>query len=138
MQSLVSRLSSGDQAMDSHVFSDPEEGLHWCRANEPDLIIVDYMMPGMDGIQFIRLCRSTPHLRELPILMVTAAAEREVRYTALEAGATDFLTKPIDRNEFMPRVRNMIRLRQHMLSGARQAAGRRSARSHRGSSSARA
>ncbi|MDQ8023084.1 MAG: response regulator [Moraxellaceae bacterium] len=120
MQSLVGRLATAEQPIDCQVFSEPEVGLAWCQANRPDLIIVDYMMPGMDGIDFIRHCRQTEHLRELPILMVTAAAEREVRYGALDAGATDFLTKPIDRNEFLPRVRNMMRLRAHMTAiGAR-------------------
>lgn len=117
MQSLVKRL--GD--CECSVFSEPEEGLAWCLANVPDLIIVDYMMPRMDGIEFIRRCRSTPSLADQPILMVTAAAEREVRYAALEAGATDFLTKPIDKNEFNPRVRNMLRLRASMVSIARRA-----------------
>lgn len=114
MQSLVSRMSGLDHPPDCHVFTDPVQALAWCKDNRPDLVIVDYMMPGMDGIEFIRHCRNTPHLKDQPILMVTAAAEREVRYTALEAGATDFLTKPIDRNEFLPRVRNMLRLAAHM------------------------
>ncbi|MDO6386008.1 HD-GYP domain-containing protein [Uliginosibacterium sp. 31-12] len=112
MQSLIKRL--GDH--DCLVFSDPELGLAWCLDNAPDLIIVDYMMPRLDGLEFVRRCRATPALRDRPILMVTAAAEKEVRYAALEAGATDFLTKPIDRNEFNPRVRNMLQLRASMAA----------------------
>lgn len=117
MQSLVRRL--GD--CECSVFSEPELGLAWCLDNVPDLVIVDYMMPRMDGIEFIRRCRASPVLRDQPILMVTAAAEREVRYAALEAGATDFLTKPIDKNEFNPRVRNMLRLRANMTAIERRA-----------------
>ena len=117
MQSLVGRL--GDHQC--HTFSNSLDGLTWCSANAPDLIIVDYMMPDMDGLSFIRRCRADDHLRDQPILMVTAAAEREVRYAALEAGATDFLTKPIDKNEFNPRVRNMLRLRASMVAVSRRA-----------------
>jgi response regulator RpfG family c-di-GMP phosphodiesterase len=109
MQSMVKKL--GDH--DCQVFSEPELGLAWCLENEPDLIVVDYMMPRMNGLEFIRSYRSAVK-RETPVLMVTAAAEREVRYAALEAGATDFLTKPIDKHEFSPRVRNMLKLRASM------------------------
>lgn len=117
MQSLVKRLG----AHDCQIFSDAELGLAWCQDNAPDLIIVDYMMPCLDGLEFIRRCRSTPALQERPILMVTAAAERSVRYAALEAGASDFLTKPIDIHEFTPRVRNMLQLRAAMAATTHRA-----------------
>lgn len=117
MQSLVKRL--GDH--DCKVFSEPELGLAWCFAEAPDLIIVDYMMPVMDGMEFIRHCRANENLQNSPILMVTAAADKEVRYAALEAGATDFLTKPIDKNEFNPRVRNMLKLRASMIAETQRA-----------------
>lgn len=118
MQSLVRRL---DGTLESTVFSDPVIGLEWTLENRPDLIIVDYMMPGLDGLEFIRRCRACEALRDRPILMVTAASDREVRYAALEAGATDFLTKPIDRNEFNPRVRNMLALRASMAATSSRA-----------------
>lgn len=117
MQSLVKRL--GDH--DCKAFSEPELGLEWCLSEAPDLIIVDYMMPVMDGLTFIRHCRANEQLKHRPILMVTAAADREIRYAALDAGATDFLTKPIDRNEFNPRVRNMLSLRASMIAETRRA-----------------
>ena len=117
MQSLVRRL--GDH--ECFAFADPVVGLLWCVENTPDLIIVDYMMPTMDGLEFVRRCRAEDCLKDQPILMVTAAAEREVMYAALEAGATDFLTKPIDKNEFNPRVRNMLRLRASMAALNRRA-----------------
>lgn len=117
MKSLVLRLGSHD----CMGFEDPLTGLAWCLENPPDLIIVDYMMPGMNGLEFIRRCRLEPSLSDQPILMVTAAAEKEVRYAALDAGATDFLTKPIDKNEFNPRVRNMLRLRASMSAVSRRA-----------------
>jgi response regulator RpfG family c-di-GMP phosphodiesterase len=117
MESLVRRLGNHE----CFTFSDPRQGLMWCMAHTPDLIIVDYMMPDMDGLEFIRRCRAEDRLKDQPILMVTAAAEREVRYAALEAGATDFLIKPIDKNEFNPRVRNMLRLQASVAAINRRA-----------------
>ena len=96
-------------------FGDPAEGLGWCLDNEPDLIIVDYMMPGIDGLTFIERVRALHDRDDVPILMVTANHERQTRYDALLRGANDFLTKPIDKHEFEPRVRNMLKLRQAHL-----------------------
>ena len=92
-------------------FTSPREGLDWCGAHEPDLIIVDYMMPDLNGIEFIDAVRQFHPADVVPILMVTAAHEKEIRYQSLTAGANDFLTKPIDRHEFDPRVRTMLALR---------------------------
>ncbi len=97
-------------------FTDSARGLQWCIDNDPDLVIVDYMMPAPDGIEFIRRLREVPARHEVPILMVTADHEKEVRYRALETGATDFLTKPVDRIEFTSRARNMLAIRRsHVL-----------------------
>ncbi|HMV52808.1 MAG TPA: HD domain-containing protein [Rhodocyclaceae bacterium] len=96
-------------------FSDPVVALDWCRANDPDLLVVDYMMPVLDGIEFIRQLRAAPGKEHLPMLMVTADHQKEVRYRALESGATDFLTKPLDSIEFVSRVRNMLMLRESHL-----------------------
>lgn len=92
-------------------FLNPIEGLDWCLANDPELIIVDYMMPELNGIEFIKKIRAESSKKDIPILMVTANDNNNVRYEALESGATDFLNKPIDKTEFMIRVRNMLSLR---------------------------
>lgn len=102
-------------------FADARAGLRWCLDNEPDLIIVDYMMPELDGLEFIRRVRERHDHDDVPILMVTADHERSTRYDALHAGANDFLTKPVDRHEFTPRVQNMLRLRQAHLATRRRA-----------------
>ncbi len=118
MEMLVGRVGS------SHAmcFTDPLVALEWCEHNEPDLIIVDYMMPGVDGLGFIRRIRARRDRDDLPILMVTANHERRTRYDALECGANDFLTKPIDPHEFEPRVRNMLKLRKAHLATLDRAA----------------
>ncbi len=116
MQALVGKLADCEPV----PFIDPQEGLAWCQANEPDLVVVDYMMPGLDGVEFIRRFRATPGRDDVPILMVTADHERQTRYDALQSGATDFLNKPVDRNEFQPRVHNMLALRRaHLATRAR-------------------
>lgn len=117
METMVRRLP-GCRAL---PFSDPRPGLSWCESNEPDLIIVDYMMPGLDGLEFIRRVRSCHDRDDVPILMVTANNERRTRYDALESGANDFLTKPIDLHEFEPRVRNMLKLREAHLQTQQRA-----------------
>lgn len=93
-------------------FLSPVEALEWCGTSTPDLVIVDYMMPGMDGVEFIRRFRILDGKLDIPVLMVTANTQVEVRYEALECGANDFLTKPVDKSEFSPRVKNMLALRK--------------------------
>jgi len=97
-------------------FTEPRQALLWCQDETPDLLILDYMMPDLDGLEFIRLFRNLESCAEIPLLMVTADHEKKVRYEALQLGANDFLTKPIDKTEFLVRVSNMLHLRKHHLA----------------------
>lgn len=106
LQALVNKLGDCDPLL----FNESPKGLAWCSENLPELIIVDYMMPEMDGIELISRLRKVAGREETPILMITANDDKDVRYEALQRGATDFLTKPIDRIEFSARVRNMLAL----------------------------
>ena len=94
------------------TFTDPREGLKWCLEGDPDIIILDYVMPGLDGLEFLRTLRAEPTRADVPVLMITASHENGVRYDALNLGANDFLTKPIDRVELLARSRNMLALRR--------------------------
>jgi response regulator RpfG family c-di-GMP phosphodiesterase len=107
MEHLIRRLPD----CTSMLFESSADALAWCARNDPDLVIVDYMMPAPDGMEFAARFRQLPGKAEIPLLMVTANTELEVRYRALEAGINDFLTKPIDRTELLSRARNMLRLR---------------------------
>ena len=100
-----------DEAHEIHAFLDPHQALAHARVADPDLLIVDYMMPELDGIALVQALRAAPRGTDLPVLMVTANDELEVRHRALEAGVNDFLTKPLDRVEFRARMRNMLALR---------------------------
>jgi putative two-component system response regulator len=107
MEHLVGRIEGASP----RTFQDASRGLAWVRDHDPDLVIVDYQMPDVDGVTFIARVRAFPGRADLPLLMVTANTDRELRRAALEIGATDFLHKPVDRAEFTARVRNMLRLR---------------------------
>jgi response regulator RpfG family c-di-GMP phosphodiesterase len=98
------------------AFLDPVQALAYCRKQVPDLVIVDHMMPNMSGVEFIRQFRITSSREDIPVLMVTANDEQQVRYDALESGANDFLTKPLDKIEFRARMRNMLALRASQRS----------------------
>ena len=95
---------------------DPLEALELLEICTPDLIIVDYSMPGMTGAEFTREVRRRPPTFEVPIIVITAYNDRDFRLTALEAGATDFLQSPVDRREFQSRARNLLAFRKQQLS----------------------
>jgi len=109
---LLEKLVAKEDAYDSISFTDPIEGLAWCLAHDVDLVLVDYMMPELDGISFIQQFRVQQGKKDIPLVMITADDSMEVRHQALEEGANDFLTKPINRIEFLARTRNMMALRQ--------------------------
>jgi signal transduction histidine kinase len=87
----------------------------------PDLILLDVMMPGMDGFEVCRRIRATPQLAEVPIIMLTALDDRASLLQGIEAGADDFISKPVDRYELTARVRTITRLnRYHTLQQQRE------------------
>jgi len=91
-----------------HTFTQARGGLEWAREHIPDLVIVDYMMPDIDGLEFIRQLREMPGRDVVPVVMITANDQKQLRYRALDIGANDFLTKPVDKVEFLARSRNML------------------------------
>ena len=78
----------------------------------PDLILLDIMMPRMDGCQVASKLKANPATSNIPIIMVTALGDRGTRLSGLNAGAEEFLTKPVDRAELWLRVRNLLRLKE--------------------------
>src|SRR5689334_20949983 len=99
-----------DPGITTVLFSNATETLDWLSHHEPDLIITDHRMPEMTGAQLSAHVRQNPRLQHIPVMVVTAADERAVRYEALESGAVDFLTKPIDPIEVRTRCRNLLLL----------------------------
>src|SRR6202171_4424796 len=90
-----------------------EEALAMVAHQPPDLILLDIMMPGMDGYQVAGRIKGNIATRNIPVIMVTALGDRDARMLGLRAGAEDFLTKPVDRAELCVRVRNLLRLKAY-------------------------
>ena len=89
------------------------EALSKAKHLQPDLILLDVLMPEMDGFEVCRRLRIDPVLAEVPVLIVTALDDRESRLKGLNAGADDFITKPIDPDELEARVRTILRLNRY-------------------------
>jgi putative two-component system response regulator len=94
-----------------HTAGDGASGLDVVRLERPDVIISDVTMPNLDGFELCRILKSDNDTRLTPLILVTGNAEREYRLRGIEAGADDFLTKPIDTAELRTRVRSLVKLK---------------------------
>jgi DNA-binding response OmpR family regulator len=90
---------------------DGASGLSWLESSPFDLVLMDVMMPGEDGFEICRLIKSHPALKKIPVIFVTAKADRESVVQGFEAGGEDYITKPYDSRELLVRVKNQIELK---------------------------
>jgi two-component system, cell cycle response regulator len=105
--------------VEASTFTDPNKALVCCTQAAPDLVLLDYHMPQMNGIEFLSKFRAIPHLKDVPVVMITGEEKRETLYEALEAGANDFLRKPVDDIELITRARNLLELRARQIDLAK-------------------
>jgi two-component system, sensor histidine kinase and response regulator len=104
------QLVSAGYAVDTA--EDGEAGLAIFQRCEPDLVLLDMLMPGIDGIETCRRMRKLPGGQDTPIVFITAHGDLELQRQALESGGDDFLTKPIQRVELLLRVRSLLRVKR--------------------------
>ena len=107
MKQLVAKLPD----CQTHEFTSASAAYSWCIGHEPDLVIVDYMMPIVDGIEFTRRLRGLANRQKTPVVLVSAAGDREMIKRALASGVTDFLSKPFDFVELQNCVTNTLGIR---------------------------
>ena len=88
------------------------QALTLLQGRRPDLVLLDVLMPGMDGFETCRRIRALPEVGETPVLFLTALGDLETHKAALDSGADDFLTKPLNRTELLIRVRSLLRIKQ--------------------------
>jgi two-component system cell cycle response regulator len=91
-----------------------KEALEAMAKAPPDIVLLDVMMPGMDGFEVCRKIRATPEISHVPVVMVTVLSDPEDRVRGLEAGADDFLTKPVNNTVLIARLRSLVRLKLMM------------------------
>src|SRR5437773_2911825 len=104
-----------DGKLNRELFDTPGRALEFARNNRVDMVLTDYKLPEFDGVQLVRQIRALPHCVDVPIVVITVVDDRRVRYEALEAGATDFLIKPLDEHETRARCSNLLDLRRHKI-----------------------
>jgi len=93
--------------------SNGNEAITLAQSARPDLILLDVMMPGMDGFETVTRLKADPRTKSVPVIIITALDGRDSKLHALTAGAEEFLSKPIDRASLTVRVRNLLRLKEY-------------------------
>jgi len=91
------------------ALKDAESGLEWLKKQQPDMILLDWMLPGIDGIEFIRRLRANEFLASIPVIMLTAKGESEDMVKGLSVGADDYINKPFSPPELIARIKAVLR-----------------------------
>jgi len=114
MNHILLREVQTEYTLKIFKFTNPLMALEFLRKNEVDIVISDYYMIELKADEFIKVLKRENILKDLLFVVVTAFDEREVMKRCLEVGATDFIRKPLDKFEFIPKLRNLINLAAHI------------------------
>jgi len=112
----VLRFNLGYQGHEVIIAADAEEANTALRKALPDLILLDWMLPGMSGIEFAKKVRADARLKEVPIIMLTARTEERDKVLGLDTGADDYITKPFSPRELMARIKAVLRRRAPQMT----------------------
>src|SRR5215472_17068266 len=104
-----------DPKLNLELFDAPSRALEYARQNRVDMVLTDFQLPEFDGIELVKQIRGLAHCVDIPIVVITVVDDRQIRYNALESGATDFLIKPLDEHETRARCANLLELRRHKI-----------------------
>ncbi len=99
------------------VAGSAEQALALVRESLPDMILLDWMLPGMSGVEFARRLKADGRTRDVPIIMLTARGDEQDKITGLETGADDYITKPFSPREMNARIKAVLRRRAPQMSG---------------------
>lgn len=113
---LQAKLAESIRGLDITVHTDPNAALATLAQRRVDLVIADYVMPGLDGVEFIRRFRLSPERDEVPVIMITSLDDTNVLSQAFDAGANDFMSKSVSHAELIARVTNMLALRNRSIA----------------------
>ena len=104
------------EGFEVRLSSDGEDALLIVEEDKPDLVVLDWMLPGLSGIEICRRVRAAPETRDIPVIMLTARSDEDDRIRGLDTGADDYLTKPFSIPELIARVRALLRRSRPTLS----------------------
>lgn len=110
---ILRRLLELEGFSDFVTTSNAPTALSLIRQEQPDIVLLDLMMPYVSGLDILSQIRADEEICYIPVVILTAVTDRETRVRAVELGATDFLNKPIDASELLPRVRNVLVVKSH-------------------------
>jgi len=119
----LKRLLSEAGMRDSEAFTDPRRGLDWCLQSPPELVLLDYNMPDLDGLELLGRLRQDAGTRQVPVAMISGWAVDSMRLQALQAGACDVIAKPFIPEEVKLKVRNLLQLARRGDNRAADTAG---------------
>ena len=123
----ILKIHLGDAGYGNVItLTDSSRALDLLRASPPDILLTDLMMPNVDGLQLLAGVRADARLAHLPVIVLTSSRDGDVKYQALNLGANDFLSKPVDPSELVIRLRNNIKVKhyQDQLAEARRESDR--------------